>query len=370
MHPILARKRRLALYLAAWAPIGLGLAAMVVLTGDAGWAEALAVALPASLLYAFVCLAPWYLCRALPITTGGAARLLATWLAAAVVSSTIWLLLAGLMTSAFEAALPVRDLSLGRTGTVLFALGVLLFALSAALHYLVLAVERSREAETRGLALKVLAREAELKALRTQIDPHFLFNSLHSISALTTADPAGARRMCLLLGEFLRLSLKLGARDRIPLAEEMALVERFLGIEQVRFGDRLRASVTLDPGAAGCEVPALLLQPLVENAVRHGIAELVDGGLIDVRAERHGDRLTIRLKNPCDPERRSQSGAGVGLANVRGRLTTAFGTDARIAATERDGRFHVELSLPAIETDASDRPMPVPAAGLATEPSR
>jgi len=244
MHPILARKERLALYLVAWAPIGLGLASMFVLIGDAGWVEALAVALPASLL----------------------------------------------------------------------------------------------------------------------------FNSLHSISALTTADPAGARRMSLLLGEFLRLSLKLGARERIPLAEEMALVERFLGIEQVRFGDRLRASVTLDPDAVHCEVPALLLQPLVENAVRHGIAELVDGGHIDVQAGRQGDRLTILLENPCDPERRSRSGAGVGLANVRGRLAAAFGADARVTAAERDGRFHVELSLPAIEADARESHLPAPAAGLATGP--
>ena len=181
-----------------------------------------------------------------------------------------------------------------------------------------LAVERWREAETRQLALQVLAREAELKALRTQIDPHFLFNSLHSISALTTVDPAGARRMCLLLGEFLRLSLKLGAEDRIPLAEEMALVDRFLGIEQVRFGDRLRASVTLDPGAAACEVPPLLLQPLVENAARHGVAELVDGGLIDERAVRRGDRVIVSVENPCDPDRRVRAGAGVGWPTCGG----------------------------------------------------
>jgi len=349
MHPILARKGRLALYLAAWVPLGLGLAALLVLTGGGPWDEALAVALPASLVYAFVCLAPWYLCRALPIAPGGGARLLVTWLATAVVSSGLWLLIAQLVASGLDSIWPDAGARLSQGGVVMFALGLLLFALSAALHYLMLAVERSRQAETRQLALQVLAREAELKALRTQIDPHFLFNSLHSISALTTADPAGARQMCLLLGEFLRLSLKLGARERITLADEMALAERFLGIEQVRFGHRLRASVAFEPDAAACEVPPLILQPLVENAVRHGIAELVDGGRIDVAASRRGDVVVIAVENPCDPDRRVRAGAGVGLANVRGRIATAFGAGGRVEAGERDGRFRVELSVPVTE---------------------
>jgi len=349
MHPILARKGRLALYLTAWVPLGVGLAALLVLTGGGSWGEGLAVALPASLIYAFVCLAPWYLCRALPIAPGGGPRLVATWLATTAVSSGLWLLIARLIANGLDGIWPEAGVRLGRSGVVMFALGLLLFALSVALHYLMLAVERSRQAETRQLALQVLAREAELKALRTQIDPHFLFNSLHSISALTAADPAGARRMCLLLGEFLRLSLKLGARDRITLGEEMALAERFLGIEQVRFGERLTASVAVEPDAAPCEVPPLILQPLVENAVRHGIAELVDGGRIDVTAARRGGAVVIVVENPCDPERRVRAGAGVGLANVRSRLTTAFGAGGRVEAGERDGRFRVELSLPATE---------------------
>jgi len=346
MHPILARKTRLLLYLLTWVPLALGLAALLVATAGLRWGEATAVAVPAALLYAFVCLAPWYLCRAMPFSTSDAWRLLVSWLATAAVSSGVWLLLAFVIGEALAPLLPGVPGRLTPAWVLWFAVGLLLFLLSAALHYLMLAVERSRQAETRGLAMKVLAREAELKALRTQIDPHFLFNSLHSISALTTTDPAGARRMCLLLGDFLRLSLKLGARDRIRLEEELGLVERFLGIEQVRFGDRLTGEVTAGADVAGCGVPALLLQPLVENAVRHGIAELVEGGTIEVRAGRQGDRVSITVENPCDPARRGREGAGVGLANVRGRLATAYGGEARVTATERDGRFSVELSIP------------------------
>jgi len=292
----------------------------------------------------------------MPLATTGAGSLLVTWLAAAAVSSGLWLALIRAAGALLAPAWPALEMRLDGGGGVVFGFGLLLFVLAAALHYLMLAVERSREAETRGLALQVLAREAELKALRTQIDPHFLFNSLNSISALTTADPAGARRMCLLLGEFLRLSLKLGARDRIPLAEELSLVERFLDIEQVRFGDRLGARVTLDPAAARCEVPALLLQPVVENAVRHGIAELVEGGVVAVQADRHGDRVSLTIENPCDASRRGRAGAGVGLRNVRARLSAAFGATARLEIAERGGRYRVEVTLPALEAEPESAP--------------
>src|SRR4029453_2463652 len=119
---------------------------------------------------------------------------------------------------------------------ILFVSGVLLFLIAVTLNYLLITFQLSQQAESKALELQVLAREAELKALRAQIDPHFLFNSLNSISALVIADPAGARRMCVLLANFLRGSLRLGSKQRIPLVEEMRLAECYLDIERVRLG--------------------------------------------------------------------------------------------------------------------------------------
>ena len=170
-----------------------------------------------------------------------------------------------------------------------------------------LSVEESRAAETRALELQLLAREAELKTLRAQIDPHFLFNCLHSISALTGTDPPAARRMCLLLGEFLRTSVKLGAQDRIPFADELALAERYLEIERVRFGSRLAIERAIADGVGSCAVPALLLQPLVENAVTHGIAHLRGGrhdpprGLARGRHAARGGREPLRSRSAEAP---------------------------------------------------------------------
>jgi two-component system, LytTR family, sensor histidine kinase AlgZ len=213
-------------------------------------------------------------------------------------------------------------------------------------HYLLIAVEASREAERRALEQHLMAKEAELRALRAQIDPHFMFNSLHSISALTATDPEAARQMALLLATFLRETLRLGALHRISLADEFAIIDRFLAIEQIRFGPRLRVERLADPDVSACLVPPLLLQPLVENAVVHGVSQLVDGGTITVRASRTPALLTVEIENPCDPDRARTRGVGLGLELLRRRLTTQYGFADAVHATERDGRFRVEVRLP------------------------
>jgi LytS/YehU family sensor histidine kinase len=178
-----------------------------------------------------------------------------------------------------------------------------------------------------------------------------MFNSLHSISALTTTDPAAARRMCLLLAEFLRETLRLGACHRIPLAEEFALADRFLAIEQIRFGARLRVRRQANADVDPCLVPPLILQPLVENAVVHGVAQLVEGGTIEMTATRSPALLTITLENPCDPDRPRTRGVGLGLEVLRQRLTAQFGLANAVQAAEGLGRFRVEVRLP-VETTA------------------
>jgi two-component system sensor histidine kinase AlgZ len=192
----------------------------------------------------------------------------------------------------------------------------------------------------------VLAREAELRSLRAQIDPHFLFNSLHSISALTTANPTAARRMCVLLADFLRDSLALGSEDRITIGRELRLAERFLEIERVRFGDRLRVEVSAAEDDTRL-VPPLLLQPIVENAVTHGVAHVIAGGTIRMALTGTVGSLTIVVENPCDPDRPRRTGTGLGLANVRARLRALYGDNAWVSTTEAAGTWRVEMSLPA-----------------------
>ena len=202
-----------------------------------------------------------------------------------------------------------------------------------------LAIEFSRRAE-------VLAREAELKALKAQVNPHFLFNSLNSISALTAVDPMKARDMCIRLSDFLRTSLRLGEKAAISFGEELELARTYLEVEQVRFGSRLRVSEQIEAGCADCVVPPLLVQPLVENAIKHGIATLVDGGEITITGKRSANGMEFVIENGFDPDAPTSRKNGLGLRNVRDRLQARFGDAARIDIAVEENRYRVELRLP------------------------
>ncbi|HXU29232.1 MAG TPA: histidine kinase [Thermoanaerobaculia bacterium] len=376
MHPIFAGRGRLGLYLLGWSPLAALIVVLLVWRGALAWGEAMLVGLPLAYLFAYLCLSAWYLCRALPLQPGKSAahalEALGGHLIAALASGgllafagRVWLLLLGSIPG-----LDRLDLRFPAVAPVLFALGVPLYLLSVAFHYLLLALEEASAAERRGRGLRILARDAEWKALRAQLDPHFLFNGLNTIAALSATDPAGTRRMAILLAEFLRRSLQLGQREEIPLAEEAALASSYLAVERARFGDRLTVIEALEPEALDQKVPPLLLQPLIENAVRHGIAQLLDGGVIriEARIDSAVGRLHLAVENPCDPDRPGSTGQGVGLANVRDRLAGRYGEGARLRVLPTPGRFRVEIDLPtagAAEALRSDgaRALPLPGPG-------
>ncbi len=338
------------LYLASWLPVALLLSALVFFAGPTSWTNALALVLPMAAIYAFECMPVWYICRSFPLQPARILRAIAILGVAAAVSASLWLLIGSgwaILLSRAPRFGGTFDL-LRRAYPVLFGAGVLLFFVAAAANYLLAAAEASREAERTAFEMKILAREAELKALKAQINPHFLFNSLNSVMALIGSDPAEARRMCLLLSDFLRKSLRNASVENIPLEEELALLENFLDIERIRFGSRLRATFHVDRECMGCLVPPLLLQPLVENAVNHGISHRIEGGEISVIAERRQSRLLIRIDNPCDKDRPRSAGKGLGLKNVDSRLTALYGNDARLDTFEKDGFFRVEISMPVL----------------------
>ncbi len=347
MNPILANRTRTLLYIAAWIPIA-GLLAQLLARGGTmpAWQTALIV-FPMCLVYAFICQASWYLCNAVPLREN-AFRLVTTHLAAAHVSAAAWIGFGWVWAWLQESTFEITGLSSRYFDQIatLFVSGVILFILASVFNYFLITLEASRRAESKALELQVLAREAELKALRAQIDPHFLFNSLNSINALVMTDPAAARRMCVLLADFLRGSLKLGSEERIPLAEELRLAECYLDIERVRLGSRLQIERKIEPGCEVCLVPPLIMQPLVENAITHGVAPALEGGVVSLHVERNGAGVKVVIENPFDPEPAVTAGAGLGLKNVKMRLANLYNGNARMDVTQKAGRFRVELQLP------------------------
>jgi two-component system, LytTR family, sensor histidine kinase AlgZ len=352
MHPILASRARTALYVASWIPIAALLETIVTRSGQMPPLEAVLIVFPMCIMYAFVCQASWYVCQALPLRESEIFRLLSTHATAAVVSSLAWVgagyLWAFLVGASFEFEGIVDHYVLQLP--ILFFSGVLLFLLAIAFNYLLITFEVGQRAEQKALEMQILAREAELKALRAQIDPHFLFNSLNSINALIMSDPVAARRMCVLLADFLRGSLKLGSEDRISFGEEIELAEHYLNIEKVRLGSRLIVETHVDEPCRNCGVPPLILQPLVENAITHGIAPMLEGGTVRIEAKHQGSLLKVVVENPFETERETKNGAGLGIKNVRMRLANLFNGDARLNVDESGGRFRIELHLPCDES--------------------
>src|SRR5512143_3352344 len=349
MHPILAERSRLGAYLAAWVLLGFLLAALLVLSAPFGWIEATVFAVPLAVLFGFMGLASFWVCQAAPLPRG-LGRAFGMQLLAGVVSGFMWLAAGRGFALALDRAgvFPGLVAKQSAAAPLLLGLGVALYLLAAALHYMIVAFTASQEAERRALEFEIASREAELRALRAQIHPHFLFNSLNSINALIAARPQEARRLCVRLADFLRRSLTVGSRETIPLAEELELAEQLLAIEKVRFGDRLCHEIRADDAARSCAVPPLLLQPLVENAVTHGIAQTLEGGTISISAERRQDELLLVVENPRDPDSPGRKGAGIGLQNVKRRLAALHSDAASLRVVPQADSFRVELRLPAV----------------------
>jgi len=306
-------------------------------------AAATAAALPPSLLLGVICLSSRFLCLALPLRSAPRTSMAVAHGGSAAAASGLWVF-------TWKSWVPALNrhiaLEMNPDYSLLFGLGVLLYLATVAVQYLVLEIDASREAEDQALRYRVLAREAELRAFKAQVDPHFLFNSLNAVAALCGSRPFDAREMAQRLADFFRLILRLGPLERISLADEIDLVTRYLAIEQVRFGDRLAVHLDIAHDASACLVPPLLLQPLVENAVRHGVASMVEGGTIDITATLDGELLRIRVENPADPDRSDVKGEGVGIQNARERLRAVSEGRAVLRASEGDGRFRVEIEVP------------------------
>ena len=203
--------------------------------------------------------------------------------------------------------------------------------------------ERSRERDQ--LAARLA--EVRLQLLSMQLQPHFLFTTLNTIAELVHDEPDVADRMIAALSDLLRQTLDLGSAQAIPLDAELQLLDRYLEIQRVRFGDRLRVAVTVDAEARTAAVPVLLLQPLVENAIRHGLAEHISAGRIDVEARRRGSRLVIAvIDDGAGPSMNAANGERVGLGNTRQRLEALYGADQRLDlsnAGERGARVSIDI---------------------------
>jgi two-component system LytT family sensor kinase len=214
------------------------------------------------------------------------------------------------------------------------------------------ALEFRRESERRAVdsaQLEMRLVEAQLQALQRQLHPHFLFNTLNAIAGLMRTDVDAADRMMDRLGDLLRMTLNSSNIQEVSLKEELEVLQKYLDIEQVRLGDRMTVNIDIDPDTLDAQLPNFLLQPLVENAVRHGIAPRVEPSLLGISASRHANRLAIEIFNSGDgvpPHRLTLLNQGVGLANTRARLEHRYPNDHSLVFSNASPGFRVTVNIP------------------------
>jgi two-component system, LytTR family, sensor kinase len=345
--------------------IGLLFAAQWVLSGSVvgnavTWPYALAWVLPDWYLWAALCPLAFALAARFPVTAGARAHAAILHIALGTAISVFHAGLFALVTWRLPWA-SIAHLSLGQLAANLVRKKGLTNLL---VYFLLVGVEhalafRRREAERalRASRLEGELARAHLQTLRMQLHPHFLFNALHAISELIHRDTRAADRMVSRLGDMLRATLESDGKDEVPLRHELDLLERYLDIERVRFRDRLEVSVEIAPDCLDAAVPSLILQPLVENAIHHGIASRPGASRVEIRAERTGASLVLRVSDdglglspdaPAPPP-------GIGLSNSRARLAQLYGQRQRLELRNGHGRgLEVILEIPYTAAGSED----------------
>jgi len=227
-----------------------------------------------------------------------------------------------------------------------FFIGMLFYFIIVALIYIIIYYGNFQEKVLKEAELKSLVKEAELKSLKYQINPHFIFNSLNSISALTLSEPELAREMTINLSTFLRKTLRSNDKQKSKLIDELNSAKLYLDIEKIRFGDKFNYIEYMEEGCADLEIPSMLFQPIFENAIKHGVYESIEPVTINFKCEEQNEYMKITINNNFDEEAVSLRGEGIGLNNIQSRLRMMYNQDNLLKFSKNDGIFTVTIFIP------------------------
>ncbi|MBE9517204.1 MAG: histidine kinase, partial [Bacteroidetes bacterium] len=305
-------------------------------------------ALFSSLLFGFMGLLAWYPTRYIPFHRQSPVYSISAHVVAGVVVMGSWVLLSiGVLNAIFSTQVEYIEF-LNQTIAWRAMLGGLIYLVLVLIYYLVSNNQKLQERAQQEERLKGMVRDAELNMLKSQINPHFLFNSLNSISSLTMSNPEEAREMIIRLSDFLRYSLKHRENEYVPLGEELGRMKDYLAIEKVRFGEKLLYEFDVDKACEEFPVPTMIFQPLFENAIRHSVYESVDPVSIKFSCVPDEGHMKAVISNDFDPAIPTRKGTGVGLQNVRQRIALAYKEKGTVQWSGNDGVFSVTILFPRI----------------------
>ncbi len=347
-NPLIERVKHIYIYAIVWAVISILQTILIIFASDLKLYVAITDSLVFNVLFAFLAVTVWY-----PIRYGNpegklSLGIVITYLIVGVVIITGWLYLGYLILKLILVDHETYFNFLNDSFIARLATGILYYGVTLLIYHLFI---YSKELEAKDLneaKLNLLVKESELNVLRSQLNPHFLFNSLNSISSLTISDPETARDMIIKLSDFLRYALKYGEREKTRFSDEIKNIELYLQIEKIRFGEKLIFEKEIGKGCEQRLIPNMILQPLFENAVKHGVYESTEPITIRMFCEAAARNMEIRIRNNFDSSQVSRKGAGIGLRNVRNRLMLIYGRDDLVQIHKSENEFEVKLQIPQI----------------------
>lgn len=346
-HPVLEKRSRFIAWWLAWLLLAAGQSSLLYFAYGANAGAAIGDGLVSMILFGALGLAIWFPMRYMQKGSNPVVTAISNMVVTGIITLVIWVLSNRLLLKSIVADKDAYEMIWSATVILRVASGVLLYSMIILTYWLFISATRLAEKASSQSKLEALVREAELKMLRSQINPHFLFNSLNSISSLTVTNPPGAREMIVKLSDFMRYSLSSRNDQPVTLHNEMESLRLYLEIEKVRFRERLVIKEDIEPECLAALLPGLLLQPLYENAVKHGVYESTGTVVINTSAKKEGDKVVVTISNTVDPDSVvTRKGAGIGLKNVRTRLELFFGEESELEVIRKEDSFTVRMKFP------------------------
>lgn len=345
-HPVFKNTKTIILYFGIWILIAGIQFAILIFQYHFPLEIALADSLIFNLLFAAIGLPMWFIVRYSSPSTRTRFNIFFNHLTSLVLLIVIWFGVGySILSLIFQDETAYNDFLTVSIPMRLIS-GVLLYLLVGLVFYLLIYNFNLQEKLKMEARLNTLLKETELNMLKSQINPHFLFNSLNSISSLTVTDPVKAREMVIKLSDFLRYSVSSGADSLTSLPEEFENIKRYLEIEKIRFGDKLIYDLRVGENCHSQRIPVMLLQPLYENAIKHGVYESTNQVRIETECRVEPGFTEISIVNDFDPDTVPRKGAGVGLNNIRERLRLTFHRNDLLKTWKEDNRYFVRLRIP------------------------
>jgi len=345
-HPILSNKVRLILWWLVWFFLALGQSLLFYYAFGSFIEISIVDSLVSLLIYSGIGLSLWYPFRFFNTGETRTTAIISNLIASGALSITLWVLITKFIMTTVLPEQNNYQAYWAATFPYRVGSGVFIYGLIIMTYYLFVSLTNLSEKNAKEARLESLVKETELKMLRSQINPHFLFNSLNSISSLTITDPEKARDMVVKLSEFMRYALSRKDEQPVTLQNELENLRLYLDIEKVRFGDKLTMEENIDSSCLDFKIPVMLLQPLYENAVKHGVYESTETVRIITEAKLTEGFFEITISNNYDAVPSLKRGTGTGLLNVTRRLELFYGNKASIKTTKENGLYSVSLYIP------------------------